>query len=111
MKLDLIAYMAAQQRAERSAEKQNLGSASVDVEGFGLAAGTTPVRKVLDTCDSDKLPLCNLMVHDHCYIQVNMLSIFCGTLAVVWTFEASTSSFTRRLGRLRLDEEFKLLVL
>ena len=45
MKLDLVAYMAAQRRAERSAEKQDLGSAFVDVEGFGLATGTAPVGK------------------------------------------------------------------
>ncbi|EAT81321.1 hypothetical protein SNOG_11613 [Parastagonospora nodorum SN15] len=35
------AYMAVQQRTERSAEKQDLGSAFVDVEGFGLAAATS----------------------------------------------------------------------
>jgi hypothetical protein len=48
MKLDLAVYMATQRRAERSAEKQerrDLGSAFVDVEGFGLAAGTAPVGK------------------------------------------------------------------
>ncbi|KAH4629092.1 hypothetical protein HBH96_236510 [Parastagonospora nodorum] len=33
--------MAVQQRTERSAEKQDLGSAFVDVEGFGLAAATS----------------------------------------------------------------------
>jgi hypothetical protein len=58
MKLGLIAYMAVQQRDERSAEKQDLGSASVDVEGFGLAAATSQWGKVLETCNLTKSPLC-----------------------------------------------------